>query len=141
MCERFNPFVGGSAAEDERSQSTATDCRATVHSSASTLTNPAGILSNSNRPLESVKPWKLNTTGIAQNGVDAGNYLRVGATSVQLSVAGQTLKGDFFFEQGDFGKAIQGAIQSLIDDGTYDKIVTTWDIKQGAITKAAINGK
>ena len=38
-------------------------------------------------------------------------------------------------------EAIKAALQSLIDDGTYDKIVTTWDIKQGAITKAAINGK
>lgn len=38
-------------------------------------------------------------------------------------------------------EAIKGALQSLIDDGTYEKIVTTWDIKQGAITKAAINGK
>jgi len=37
--------------------------------------------------------------------------------------------------------AIKAALQSLIDDGTYDRIVTTWDIKQGAITKAAINGK
>ena len=37
-------------------------------------------------------------------------------------------------------EAIKGALQSLIDDGTYTRIVTTWDIKQGAITKAAING-
>ncbi len=38
-------------------------------------------------------------------------------------------------------EAIKAALQSLIDDGTYEKIVTVWDIKQGAITKAAINGK
>jgi len=38
-------------------------------------------------------------------------------------------------------EAIQGALQALIDDGTYTRILTTWDIKQGAITKAAINGK
>jgi len=38
-------------------------------------------------------------------------------------------------------EAIKAALQSLIDDGTYEKIVTTWDIKQGAIAKAAINGK
>ena len=42
---------------------------------------------------------ELNTTGVAQNGVDAGNYLRVGATNVVLGVAGQRLKGNFFFEQ------------------------------------------
>ncbi len=37
--------------------------------------------------------------------------------------------------------AIKAALQALIDDGTYAKILTTWDIKQGAITKAAVNGK
>ncbi|MFI6099837.1 ABC transporter substrate-binding protein [Lentzea sp. NPDC051213] len=37
--------------------------------------------------------------------------------------------------------AIKAALQALIDDGTYSKILTVWDIKQGAITKAAINGK
>jgi len=37
--------------------------------------------------------------------------------------------------------AIKAALQALIDDGTYAKILTTWDIKQGAISKAAVNGK
>lgn len=37
--------------------------------------------------------------------------------------------------------AIKAALQALIDDGTYAKILTNWDIKQGAITKAAVNGK
>lgn len=44
-------------------------------------------------------------------------------------------------QNAKLAEAIKGALQSLIDDGTYDKILTTWDIKQGAITKAAINGK
>lgn len=44
-------------------------------------------------------------------------------------------------QNAKLSEAIKGALQSLIDDGTYDKILTTWDIKQGAITKAAINGK
>ncbi|MFD9702058.1 ABC transporter substrate-binding protein [Lentzea sp. NPDC059081] len=44
-------------------------------------------------------------------------------------------------KNAQLSEAIKGALQSLIDDGTYDKILTTWDIKQGAITKAAINGK
>jgi polar amino acid transport system substrate-binding protein len=29
--------------------------------------------------------------------------------------------------QGDYAKAIQGAVQALIDDGTYGKIVTKWN--------------
>ncbi|MFD5825581.1 ABC transporter substrate-binding protein [Lentzea sp. NPDC060358] len=44
-------------------------------------------------------------------------------------------------KNAQLSEAIKGALQSLIDDGTYEKILTTWDIKQGAITKAAINGK
>ncbi len=44
-------------------------------------------------------------------------------------------------QNAKLSEAIKGALQSLIDDGTYARILTTWDIKQGAITKAAINGK
>ncbi|HUQ58887.1 ABC transporter substrate-binding protein [Lentzea sp.] len=44
-------------------------------------------------------------------------------------------------QNAKLSEAIKAALQSLIDDGTYEKILTTWDIKQGAITKAAINGK
>lgn len=44
-------------------------------------------------------------------------------------------------QNAKLSEAIKGALQALIDDGTYGKILTTWDIKQGAITKAAINGK
>lgn len=44
-------------------------------------------------------------------------------------------------QNAKLAEAIKGALQSLIDDGTYTRILTTWDIKQGAITKAAINGK
>ena len=35
--------------------------------------------------------------------------------------------------QGDFGKAIQGAIQSLIDDGSYGKILEKWNVQGGAV--------
>jgi polar amino acid transport system substrate-binding protein len=35
--------------------------------------------------------------------------------------------------QGEFGKAVQGAIQSLIDDGTYGKILEKWNVQGGAI--------
>jgi polar amino acid transport system substrate-binding protein len=36
--------------------------------------------------------------------------------------------------------AIQGAIQSLIDDGSYQKILEKWGVQGGAITKSMING-
>jgi len=44
--------------------------------------------------------------------------------------------------QGEFTKAIQGAVQALIDDGTYGKIVTKWNGASGtdsAIKTAQIN--
>lgn len=36
-------------------------------------------------------------------------------------------------DQGDFGKALQGAVQSLIDDGTYAKVLEKWNVQNGAI--------
>ncbi|MFE4516835.1 ABC transporter substrate-binding protein [Kitasatospora sp. NPDC056783] len=35
--------------------------------------------------------------------------------------------------------AIQGAVQSLIDDGTYKQILTKWGVEAGAIDKSVIN--
>ncbi|WP_033289948.1 ABC transporter substrate-binding protein [Amycolatopsis jejuensis] len=41
---------------------------------------------------------------------------------------------------GDYGKAVQGAIQKLIDDGTYKKILDKWGLSaSGAITKSEVN--
>ncbi|TWP51673.1 ABC transporter substrate-binding protein [Lentzea tibetensis] len=37
--------------------------------------------------------------------------------------------------------AIQGALQALVDDGTYGKILKNWDVEQGAIAKVTVNGK
>ncbi|RSX50573.1 ABC transporter substrate-binding protein [Bifidobacterium callimiconis] len=43
-------------------------------------------------------------------------------------------KGD-----ADTAKAVQAAIQKLMDDGTYKKILDTWGVSSGAIDKAEIN--
>jgi polar amino acid transport system substrate-binding protein len=46
-----------------------------------------------------------------------------------------TKKGD-----GTFAQAIQGAVQALIDDGTYAKIIAKWHLNPaGEITKSEIN--
>lgn len=42
-------------------------------------------------------------------------------------------------DSGDFTKAIQGAIQKIIDDGTYATILKKWAADGGAITKSEIN--
>jgi polar amino acid transport system substrate-binding protein len=41
---------------------------------------------------------------------------------------------------GDYGKAVQGAIQKLIDSGAYKKILDKWGLNAtGAVTKSEIN--
>jgi polar amino acid transport system substrate-binding protein len=43
-------------------------------------------------------------------------------------------------DQADtMGAAIQGALKSLIDDGTYKKILDKWGVADGAVDKAEIN--
>lgn len=41
--------------------------------------------------------------------------------------------------QGDFTKAVQGAVQALIADGTYGKILAKWNGTESAIPTAQIN--
>ena len=36
--------------------------------------------------------------------------------------------------------ALQGALKAIIADGTYDKILATWNVAAGSLTTAAING-
>ncbi|HEY1970802.1 MAG TPA: transporter substrate-binding domain-containing protein [Pseudonocardia sp.] len=43
-------------------------------------------------------------------------------------------KGD-----GSFAKAVQGAVQALINDGTYAKIIAKWPGSDGATATSEIN--
>ncbi len=43
-------------------------------------------------------------------------------------------------KNADLTKAIQAAIQSLIDDGTYAKLLAKWNLTDFAVTEATING-
>jgi polar amino acid transport system substrate-binding protein len=40
--------------------------------------------------------------------------------------------------QGDFSKAVQGAVQSLIDDGSYAAILEKWNVSNGAIPTSEV---
>lgn len=40
--------------------------------------------------------------------------------------------------QDDFAKAVQGAVQALIDDGTYATILEKWNVSNGAIPTAEV---
>jgi polar amino acid transport system substrate-binding protein len=42
--------------------------------------------------------------------------------------------------QADYAKAIQGAVQALMTDGTYKAILDKWSVAGGAITTSKING-
>jgi len=42
-------------------------------------------------------------------------------------------------DQTPFAKAVSGAVQSLVDDGTYTKILTKWGVQQGAVTTSSVN--
>jgi polar amino acid transport system substrate-binding protein len=40
----------------------------------------------------------------------------------------------------DLRDILQQALQEIIADGTYDQILEEWDVAQGALKTAAING-
>lgn len=42
-------------------------------------------------------------------------------------------------KDGDYAKALQGALQKLMDDGEYLKILTKWGVQSGAITTSELN--
>ena len=54
----------------------------------------------------------------------------VGVTKEAVAIK----KGD-----SDTAKAVQAALQKLMDDGTYMKILKHWGVESGAIDKAEIN--
>lgn len=61
----------------------------------------------------------------------------------KLEVAGKsfdTAPYGFATEKGsDMTKAVQAALQSMMDDGTYTEILTEWGVQDGAIASATIN--
>ena len=54
----------------------------------------------------------------------------VGVTKEAVAIK----KGD-----SDTAKAVQAALQKLMDDGTYMKILKHWGVESGALDKAEIN--
>jgi len=42
-------------------------------------------------------------------------------------------------DQTQFAQALQGAVKSLIDDGSYEKVLNNWGVQDGAITDPAVN--
>ncbi|MQS13985.1 ABC transporter substrate-binding protein [Streptomyces kaniharaensis] len=56
------------------------------------------------------------------------------------TVEGKAPYGVVLVKGSALTKPVQGAIQSLMDDGTYKQILEKWGVQAGAIDKSVING-
>jgi polar amino acid transport system substrate-binding protein len=104
---------------------------------------------------EAIKILQFDDQGQATNAVSLGQAQAVLADSpvvvyaVQQSNKALELVGDIY-EAAPYGyavgkdsglsKALQAAVQSLMDDGTYADILKTWGLSAGALTESKING-
>lgn len=75
-------------------------------------------------------------------GATAVNYF-VAQSKGQTKIIGQYLKpnplGIALPKNSSLGKPLQQAVQHLVDDGTYAKILTKWGIEKLAVTQSEIN--
>ena len=67
----------------------------------------------------------------------------ISKTDDKLQTAGETFEvapyGIPVPKNSDFTPALQKALQTLIDDGTYNKILTKWGVESGGVEEATIN--
>jgi polar amino acid transport system substrate-binding protein len=102
-----------------------------------------------------IEVLKLDTQGDITNAVVLGRadaftadspvtQYAVSQTDGKLQLAGPISEAAPFGvalpKDGSMTKAIQAAMQSMMDDGTYLEILTRWGVEDGAITTATING-
>ena len=92
-----------------------------------------------------------NTTGYDVSGVtkddDIAAMLPESVTKLTVGMDTSYAPAEFLAEDGktpvgfdvDIAKAVQAALQKLMDDGTYMKILKHWGVENGAIDKAEIN--
>jgi polar amino acid transport system substrate-binding protein len=102
-----------------------------------------------------IEVLKLDTQGDITNAVVLGRadamtadspvtQYAVSQTDGKLVLAGSISEAAPFGvalpKDGSMTPAIQAAMQSLMDDGTYLEILTKWGVEDGAITTATVNG-
>lgn len=81
-------------------------------------------------------PYMLADSPIAQNSVQqAEGKVELTGDIFDAAPYGLAMKKD-----GELTKAVQVAMQELIDDGTYQQILEKWGVEAGAVEKAEING-
>ena len=101
-----------------------------------------------------IQAVKFDTQDQATNAVALGQANAMSADSPVALYAIAQLKGKlqlagksfevapygFAVNKGDkLGKALQAALQSIVDDGTYKKILDKWGVADGGIDKITIN--
>ncbi|MFG2485024.1 ABC transporter substrate-binding protein [Streptomyces virginiae] len=64
-----------------------------------------------------------------------GRLERLGAPYNHAPTAIVVPKGD-----GELTRAVQGAVQGMIDDGSYGRILQKWGVESSGVTRAVING-
>lgn len=104
---------------------------------------------------EPVNILQFDDQGQATNAVVVGQAEAVLADSPVMAYAVQQsndaleLAGDVYdaapygyvvAKGGGMAEALQAAVQSLIDDGTYEEILADWGLEDGAVSESEING-
>ena len=81
-------------------------------------------------------PYMLADSPIAQNSVQqAEGKVELDGDIFDAAPYGLALKKD-----GELTEAVQVAMQELMDEGTYQKILEKWGVEAGGVEKAEING-
>lgn len=63
-----------------------------------------------------------------------------GKYDVLPEIYGETPVGAVFPLKSELVDVVQEAVQKLIDDGTYGQLLEKWDLENGSVEKATING-
>jgi polar amino acid transport system substrate-binding protein len=108
----------------------------------------AGKPAINQQPFQAQTDVTLALTGKRAQGMLADSPVvdyAVAQTNGQLEVVGEAYDTAPYGiavpkNSGDYAKAVQGAVQALMTDGTYKAIVDKWSVSSGAITESKING-
>lgn len=108
----------------------------------------AGKPAINQQPFQAQTDVTLALTGKRAQGMLADSPVvdyAVAQTKGQLEVVGEAYDTAPYGiavpkNSGDYAKAIQGAVQALMTDGTYKSILDKWSVSSGAITESKING-
>jgi len=108
----------------------------------------AGKPAINQQPFQAQTDVTLALTGKRAQGMLADSPVvdyAVAQTNGQLEVVGEAYDTAPYGiavpkNSGDYAKAVQGAVQALMNDGTYKAIVDKWSVSSGAIPESKING-